>query len=386
MEDVQENEQPNGAANIVLHKCTHESKTLYTLFDPDERLLVHPTAYLRSLRKHRPPTSQRQTAYAVKQFCGWLAQPRTALGVTVDEALVLVESGDILDWIESQHEAGVSKTTISNRETLVRGMYQWFTTKEAGVRDDVPWEGGCYTKSQRSKLPRFVTAEQVIKLLNGMHNESQRVAAHFTYDTGVRVSELIRLTNRYLPDESHWPEEVNYYPMLIPGSKARNGKFKFRYTIISRPMLARVRRYHAGLRYKSAKRWAMDDREKPVFLNVRGTELTEDSIYKCIKEAWIRQGGDPTQVSPHRLRHGTAYSVLRSELGKRFHDKLLVLKGLLGHASISTTEIYSAIPIAALESLYGDGQSKLRYAEADEIYQATYLPEYKNVEKRGHRK
>jgi site-specific recombinase XerD len=151
-------------------------------------------------------------------------------------------------------------------------------------------------------------------------------------------------------------------------------------------MLARVRRYHASLGYKLNKRWRMYDEEKPVFLSVNGMRLTPDSVFKFIDEAWKRQGGSPATVSPHRLRHGTAYSVLRSELGKTLLDKLLTVKSMFGHERITTTEMYADIPVAVLESLCGDRQAKIKHVEAEEIYQATYLPEHKHVEKRGHRK
>jgi len=370
---------------MILHRCSHESSTLYTLFDSEERVVVHPTAYLRFLlRTRRSKDSQRQIAYVVKKHCEWLEQPQTALGLSVDEALAVVNSDDISDWINDQRDTGISERTVHNREALIREMYKWFTTEKAGVRADIPWEGGLYSIAPHRSLPRFVTSEQVIKLLKGMHNESQRVAAHFIYDTGARESELVNLTNKDLPNERDWPEEVNYYLMRIPGSKSRTGDFKYRYTIISRPMLARVRRYHASLGYKFNKEWRMSDVEKPTFLNVHGAKLTRDSVYSGIKDAWARQTGDPTIMSPHRLRHGTAYSVLQSELGKRLHDKLLVIKNMLGHEHITTTEIYTSIPVAALEALCANQEAKIKYAEADEIYQATYLPAHKHVEKRGH--
>lgn len=377
---------------MILHKCEYESSLLYTLLDSNERVAVYPTAFFRALRKGRwkrrwPQTSQRTIAYAVKNHCDWLEQESpVSVGLTVDEALEEVESNDIHDWIEYQRDSGVTESTIANREALVCEMYKWLTAKGVGVRSGIPWEDGLYTRAPKKRAPRFLTTEQVIRLLRGMHNESQRVATHLMYDTGVRASELIRLTNQYLPNESDWPEEVNYYPMLIPGSKSRTEKFKFRYTVISRPMLARVRRYQASIEYKLNKNWRMYDRDKPVFLNIHGEKLTYESVYNCIADAWERQQGQSGEVSPHKLRHGTAYSVLRSELGKKVHDKMLLLKTTFGHAHIDTTEIYTAIPVAALEAMSGAQEVRIKYLEADEIYQATYLPGHKHVEKRGRRK
>jgi integrase/recombinase XerD len=373
---------------MLLHKCQDQSSILYTLFDSEDRVVVHPTAYLRHLRKtHRPTSSQRQIAYVVKLHCQFLEDSEDFQCLSVDETLCELTSEDILSWIETQRAAGLEENTIHNREAIVREMYRWLSTKEASVCQSIPWDDGTFTRESHDKLPRFVTANQVIKLLDGMYNESQRVAAHFMYETGVRVSELVRLARSCLPNESDWPDYVNYYPLLVPGSKPyRGGKHKFRYTIISKPALARVNRYHSSLAYKLAKGWSMFDQEKPLFLNVNGERLTEAAVYKGIKAAWLRQGGNPTEMSPHRLRHGTGFSVLRSEFGRDLLDNLLVLKGMLGHADVKTTEIYASIPIAALQSIRDHKQVHPRYAEADEIFRATYLPARLQTEKRGHRK
>lgn len=132
-------------------------------------------------------------------------------------------------------------------------MFRWFTTSNGDrLRDNIPRGSGTFTKSLHNRLPRFVTVEQVVTLLKGLYNESQRVVGHFMFDTGVRISVLGRLTTRMLPRESDWPESVNYYPLIVPGSKPyRGNEFKFRYTIVSRPMLARIRRYHATPTYGS---------------------------------------------------------------------------------------------------------------------------------------
>lgn len=364
----------------------------YTLFDCNERVVLHPTLYLRHLRRRdRPATSQRQIAHVVKLHCQWLEAWPNFEGMSVDESLAVLDDDDILDWITNQRtEQGLSESTINNRELLVRSMYRWFTTREGGrLRNSIPWVDGPFTRQPHEKAPRFLTPEQIILLLDGMHTESQRAASHFIYDTGVRVSELVRMTKGCLPSEDNWPADVNYYPLLVPGSKARRGqKVKNRYTILSRPMLARVRRYHSSRQYALAGNWSLFDPEKPLFLNVHGGHLTENSIRKTIKSSWSRKVGSAVSenVGPHRLRHGTGLSVLLSEFGKDLVDNLIILKSMLGHEHIQTTEVYASIPIAALQSIMGERKVRLRFEEADRIYQSTYLPVSKHTEKRGYRR
>lgn len=373
---------------MILHKTDYQNTLYFTLFDSEERVALYPTRYLNSLdSRRRSLPSKRQIANIVKIHCHWLENATYFSGLRMDEILAVVCSDNIKDWINFQRLAGISEITIHNREVLIRQMYQYFTTQEAGkLRLDIPWQNGYYTKAQQRKIPRFLTPEQLIKLLLGFYHESQRAAAHFAYDTGLRVSELVRLKVSQLPDPRDYPHWFNYYPLIVEGSKASDGnQYKIRETIISRAVLARVQRYHQTIQYQSAKGWAMNDLEKPVFLNIHGEKLTSNSFYCGIKFAWKRQGGDPSDVSPHRLRHGTGYSVLRGEFGNDLQDRLLILKGMYGHNHIKTTEIYCSIPLVVLESLNNNLKNKPRFEEADEIYRLTYLPAYKNTSKRGAR-
>lgn len=373
---------------MILHKYTDSSSIAsYALFDRHERLVQLPTAYLRSLKRHRrSEASQRHIANVLKLHCQWVESNLTFDGFHTDQIIQRLISEEILDWIDDQRETGLYENTINNREVLAREFYQWLTTAEGDrIRLDIPWGRKTFTRRSHTNLPRFVTMEQVIRLLNATHNESQRVALHFMYDTGVRVSELVRMTNDIMPNESDWPEDVNYYPLLVPGSKSRDSrKPKYRFTIISRPVLARINRYHSTPKYLFARGFSLYDPTRPTFLNTRYKPLSIDSVQKAISDAWKRQGGNPKEISPHRLRHGTAVSILRSELGKELHDNFLILKSMLGHAHISSTEIYAAIPIAALRSLMGKQQIRLKYDEAQQIYDATYLPIHQHKEKRGH--
>jgi integrase len=83
------------------------------------------------------------------------------------------------------------------------------------------------------------------------------------------------------------------------------------------------------------------------------------------------------------MRHGTAFSVLTSNIGKDYQDKILTIKSMLGHANVRTTEIYTQISPAILSKLNTEGQKQNRFAEAGRIRSETYLPPLKHQEKRG---
>jgi len=375
---------------MILHKCTNPATVVnWALFDLSERLVELPTSYLRALRQQqRSSSSQKQIANVLKLHCQWIETNPNFTGLRIDQVIQHLDDDEILEWINDQRAAGLYESTINNREVLARDFYRWLTTSQAQrIRDDIPWGTKTFTSRSHTNLPRFVTMQQVIRLLNAIHNESQRVACHFMYDTGVRVSELVRMTNDILPKEHDYPEDVNYYPLLVPGSKSRDSrKFQYRFTIISRPMLARLSRYHSTTQYLFAKAFSLYDPARPTFLNTHRNRLSIDSVQKAISDAWLRQGGSPAEMSPHRLRHGTALSILLSELGQELQDNFLILKNVLGHKHYRSTEIYAAIPIAALRSLTQKQHVRLKYEEAQQIYDATYLPSWQHIEKRGHKK
>ncbi|MOA53739.1 site-specific tyrosine recombinase XerC [compost metagenome] len=90
-------------------------------------------------------------------------------------------------------------------------------------------------------------------------------------------------------------------------------------------------------------------------------------------------------MSSHMLRHGTAYSVLRSEHGKTMLDNLMVAQKVLGHADLSTTEVYTRVPAAALvRSSVGTASDPVifRFEEAQRIFDETYIPSHAHRRKR----
>jgi integrase len=101
--------------------------------------------------------------------------------------------------------------------------------------------------------------------------------------------------------------------------------------------------------------------------------------------AAVRMNLQPSLFSPHTLRHGAAFAILTSELGKDYFDKLFLVQQLFGHKSITTTEIYTVVPPAVLAKLSSDRVVTEKYDEAKRIFDATYLAPAKHREVRGHR-
>jgi site-specific recombinase XerD len=199
---------------MQLYICEYQDSLIYTLFDSCKRSVLHPTRYFDFLRRTNcPESSQKLITNVIKLHCEWIEKHPRFQHIRVDEALSMISGDDIVNWINYQRQAELSENTIHNREVIVRQMYEYFTSDEAHVRESTPWRRRYFTRRQHRKLPRYLTQRQVITLLQGMHNESQRAAAHLMIDTGVRISELTRLKCRHLPREKDFPEGYNYFPL-----------------------------------------------------------------------------------------------------------------------------------------------------------------------------
>ncbi len=233
---------------------------------------------------------------------------------------------------------------------------EWLTTQEAGrVRtlENTPYKTGkLISPAPHRRKPQFISPELMIRLIGGYCNESERCLAHALYDTGLRISEVPRLCKKDLPDPKNFPDGLKYYPLYTKGSKGRGGRIKERIALISSPVLARISRYHNSSEYRFAPFWQSGDPDKPVFLSVNGYSLSPRNVRSQMDLAAVRMNLLPSLFSPHTLRHGAAFAILTSELGKDYFDKLFLVQ---------------------------------QYEEAKRIFDATYLAPAKHREVRGHR-
>jgi integrase/recombinase XerD len=377
---------------LLLHAGGDEKRVTYTFFYAG--LIIHlATRWLHFISREPrySPQTVRQYAHNLKAFLKWVVGIPCYLNLTPDIIIKAISRRDIQRWVSDQKAEGLAPATIRNREATVKEFFVWLTSSAGGsvrTTEDTPYKLDKLISPppQRGK-PRYVTAESVIATLNGLLNESERTLIHALYDIGLRVSEAIRLRRRDLPDEKLFPEGTKYFPIYIPGSKGWGGQIKQRVGLISSPVLARIRRYHNSLEYRFSPDFKDGDPdEKAVFLSVNGRPLAGRSIGKQLKRAAARVGLAPEIISPHRLRHGAAFAILKSELGKDYLDKLLLLQQLFGHNRITTTEIYTVIPPALLSKLNSEQAVTEKDEEAKRIMNATYLPPDKHTEKRGHRR
>lgn len=325
-------------------------------------------------------------------LCRWIedSPPYPSLGM--DENIKLLSRHDVVNWLNSMAASGAeSKKTLHSREACLRQFIDWLSTIDGGrIRDseNSPWgrDGTLHyvVAAPNARSPKFISAETIVDVLNGMFNECERCMFHAQYDMGLRISELIDFKVSDVPDEKHYDPAFEFIPVCVNGVKGRGGQKKERITLISRAVLKRIKRYHSSREYKLAPDWDINDPGKPAFLTVNQLGWSLRNASKQFKTA-VRRVELPDAMRTHWLRHGTAYSVLRSDIGKSYQERMLMLQQMLGHASLKTTEIYTQISPALLEKLTRAGQEINRLEEAEHIREKTYLGPLQHNEKRGHR-
>ncbi|WP_280791018.1 site-specific tyrosine recombinase XerD [Blastococcus sp. TF02A_35] len=228
----------------------------------------------------------------------------------------------------------LSATSAARAVVAVRGLHK-FALLDGLVVDDVAHEVRPPTPARR--LPKAVPVEQVVALieaagsLEGPRGLRDRALLEVLYGTGARISEAVGLA---VDDLDRGRSTVR---LSGKGGKERVvpvGSYALRaveeYLVRARPALAANSR--AGVRGGA------------LFLNVRGGPLSRQSAWSILRTAAERAGlGD---VSPHTLRHCFATHLLDGGADVR------VVQELLGHASVTTTQVYTLVTVDRLREVY----------------------------------
>ncbi|MGY2066263.1 site-specific tyrosine recombinase XerD [Blastococcus sp. SYSU DS0619] len=234
----------------------------------------------------------------------------------------------------------LSATSAARAVVAVRGLHK-FALLDGLVPDDVAHEVRPPTPARR--LPKAIPVESVIALieaagaLEGPRGLRDRALLEVLYGTGARISEAVGLA---VDDLDRGQSTVR---LAGKGGKERVvpvGSYALRaveeYLVRARPALAA--NGTAGVRGGA------------LFLNVRGGPLSRQSAWSILRTAAERAAGagglDPTAISPHTLRHCFATHLLDGGADVR------VVQELLGHASVTTTQVYTLVTVDRLREVY----------------------------------
>jgi len=246
-------------------------------------------------------------------------------------ALDAARRDDVLAWLERQRRAGRKPATIARRLAALRGLYAHLI-REGAIAED-PTEH--VEQPRRSRpLPRTLSREAVTALVEAPDVATprglrDRALLELLYASGLRATEALTLR---VGDVNR---SAGYVQCTGKGRKER-------LVPVGGEALAWVERYLAEARPRlSAAR-----RASPLlFVGPRARPLTRQSLWQIVLRA-ARRAGLRQRVSPHTLRHCFASHLLEGGADLR------AVQLMLGHADISTTQIYTHLPSAALRRMY----------------------------------
>ena len=222
-------------------------------------------------------------------------------------------------------------SSINRVISALRGFYRYLLNEELCSAD--PFDAVMTIKKQR-KLPEVLFEEELEELLKnedlGFVPLRDRLIVEMLYSTGCRVSELIGVDLGDL--------DLKERTLLVRGKGSKE-----RIVFLGQPSLKVLKAY---LPYRGARVYRGDlDSEKALFLNMKGRRLTRRGVAEIVKK-WALDRGVQKPVTPHTFRHSFATHVMDRGADIR------VVQELLGHAKLSTTQVYTHLGIERLRNIY----------------------------------
>lgn len=241
---------------------------------------------------------------------------------------------EILDFLQTLRQSGAADNSIIRMVSSLRKFHQYLK-RESIVSDD-PMQL-IDTPKKASTLPKAISPQAIEQLLEAPDTTTplgvrDRTILELMYATGLRISELVnlKLSDMHLT--------MGFIQTMGKGEKER---------IIP---LGEIASQWLDYYLDGARVYLQDqsaETSEYVFLNSRGKGLSRQGVWKKVKQLALEAGIDQN-VTPHTLRHSFATHLLENGADLR------MVQELLGHADISTTQIYTHITKTRLKQVYSD--------------------------------
>jgi len=284
--------------------------------------------YLRYERNASPQTVQTYEE-SLRAFDSYLTFRDN--GLSIDS----VDTDLIRDWMESLMDKGNSASTINKNLSALRSFYR-FALKRGLVKKD---PAHAVTGPKKSKpLPQFLREGEMDRLLDGLewdssfNNVRARTILILFYETGLRRSELVGLDDK----------DVDYDAAQLKVTGKRN---KQRIVPFGAELAEQLKSYQAVRREK------FGETSGAMFLSDKGERISGEQVYLIVRK-YLSMVTSLKKRSPHVLRHTFATAMLNNGAG------LESIKNLLGHASVSTTEIYTHTTFEQLKRIYKEAHPR----------------------------
>jgi integrase/recombinase XerC/integrase/recombinase XerD len=263
-------------------------------------------------------------AYAVdlSQFVGWAKERGLEPG--------RVRHRDVRRYGAGLSSDGAAATTVARKLAAIRGLFDFLVRTEQLGQNPADLVS---SPKREEKLPRVLSGEQARTLLERIPARTplelrDRAMLELAYSCGLRCEEIVNLDADSVDFES---EQVR---VLGKGAKER-------LLPVGEPAQRALRRYLERGRHALA----ADPREAALFVSKSGRRLHSSDVTRRLS-LWVREAALAGGISPHALRHSFATHLLEGGADLR------TIQELLGHASISTTQVYTRVDAARLREAY----------------------------------
>lgn len=259
--------------------------------------------------------------------------------------LLALQTHHIRAFAARLHGAGLAGTSIARTLSAWRGFYLWAARHGHGVTAN-PVDGVRAPKSGKP-LPKALSVEHAVALVSRPAGSDaaglcDQAVYELFYSCGLRLSELVQLDLRYVEEGGY--RSIGW--LDIAGAEVTvTGKGLRRRTVPVGSKAVEALRAWIAVRDTLLKAGAAPEDANALFLGPRGHRLAMRTVQLRLKAQALR-AGVPADVHPHMLRHSFATHVLQSS------GDLRAVQEMLGHASVSTTQIYTALDFQHLAKVY----------------------------------
>jgi integrase/recombinase XerC len=304
--------------------------------------------YLR-FERHFSPYTARCYGADLRQYAEYLAGDEAGESaahdpsgngqtLNMDPKLLAADTVVIRGFLAHLDGFGYSPATTARKIATLRSFYKWMLKRDIIQSNPMLL---IRTPKQTKRLPKAIGVEEVDKLLSCPDNRDtlgsrDRAILETLYSTGVRVSELVDLNRT----------DLDYASQTL---HVRGKGKKERIVPLGSHALAAIRHYMTLLepdaRFRALRDRSMTDPSLPLFVNKNGGRLSSRSVRRKL-DKYLKMSGLDSTISPHTLRHSFATHLLDNGADLRS------VQELLGHQSLSTTQIYTHLSSMRLRTAY----------------------------------
>ncbi len=283
------------------------------------------------------------------QSSGTATAVQTQTETKLEQLLLAIDPNIVRSYMAQLNQQQYSKSTVARKLATLRSFYKFLVKRDYLGSNPVT---SVKTPKQEKKLPKFLEYEDVQRLLNTPPADTwlgarDRAIMEVLYSTGMRVSELVALNM----------DDVDFLGEVI---HVRGKGKKERISPIGSTALQSIQHY---IEFRNKRMENDSDFDARVlFANKHGQRLSTRSVRRKM-DKYLRMAGLDPDISPHTLRHSFATHMINNGADLRS------VQELLGHQSLSTTQVYTHLTTSKIKEVYDNAHPRDSQADSDQWHQ-----------------